>query len=81
MANIASPCYRVEPKKGKGKQATLVTVPEPEMTQVEAVSETPESAESPTTRHSEIRNRNQGDTVPLPVSVTIEICSAEPAHS
>jgi hypothetical protein len=47
--------YKVEPKKGKGKQATLVSVPEPDVTPAAAVSETPEPAESTTTRHSEIQ--------------------------
>jgi hypothetical protein len=47
--------YRVEPKKGKRKQTTLVSVPEPEVTPVTEVSETLESTESATTRHSEIQ--------------------------
>jgi len=49
------PLYKVEPKKGTGKQATLVSVPEPEETPATAFSESPESTESATTRHSEIR--------------------------
>jgi hypothetical protein len=49
------PLYKVEPKKGTGKQATLVSVPEPEERPVTAVSEAQESTESATTRHSEIQ--------------------------
>jgi hypothetical protein len=49
------PLYKVEPKKGAGKQPTLVTVPEPEETPATAVADTQESAESATTRHSEIQ--------------------------
>jgi len=49
------PLYKVEPKKGTGKQATLVSVPEPEETPATAFSESPESTESATTRHSEIQ--------------------------
>jgi hypothetical protein len=50
------PLYKVEPKQGAGKQATLVSVPEPEGTSVTAASEQPESAETSTTRHSEIQH-------------------------
>ncbi len=49
------PLYKVEPKKGTGRQVTLVSVPEPEETPATAVSETQESTESATTRHSEIQ--------------------------
>ena len=49
------PLYKVEPKKGAGRQPTLVTVPEPEETPATAVSDTQESPESATTRHSEIQ--------------------------
>jgi hypothetical protein len=49
------PLYKVEPKKGKGKQPTLVSVPEPEETPASAVSEPQDSTESATTRHSEIQ--------------------------
>jgi len=48
------PLFKVEPKKGK--KVTLVSVPEPEDTPVTAVSEAQESAESTTTRHSEIQH-------------------------
>jgi len=49
------PFYKVEPKKGTGRPATLVSVPEPEETPAVAVSEAQESTESATTRHSEIQ--------------------------
>ena len=49
------PFYKVEPKKGTGRQATLVSVPEPEETPATAVSEARESTESAATRHSEIQ--------------------------
>jgi hypothetical protein len=48
--------YKVEPKKGTSKQATLVSVPEPEETPIAAVSDAQESVESATTRHSEIQH-------------------------
>lgn len=47
--------YKVEPKKGKGNEATLVSVPEPEVTPGGLVSETQEIAESASTRHVEIQ--------------------------
>ncbi len=50
------PLYKVQPKKGGRKQATLVSVPEPEETPVAAVSDTQESTESATTRHAEIQH-------------------------
>jgi len=50
------PLYKVEPKKGKTKQVTLVSVPEPEETSVATVSEAQEASESTTTRHSEIQH-------------------------
>lgn len=49
------PFYKVEPKKGTGRPATLVSVPEPEETPAASVSEAQESTESATTRHSEIQ--------------------------
>ena len=49
------PLYKVEPKRGTGKQATLVSVPEPEEPPATAVTEPQESTESATTRHSEIQ--------------------------
>ena len=49
------PLYKIEPKKGTTRHATLVSVPEPEETPVTAVSEAQESTESITTRHSEIQ--------------------------
>jgi hypothetical protein len=49
------PLYKVEPKQGGGKKATLVSVPEPEETPVAATSTVPESAEPATTRHTEIQ--------------------------
>ncbi len=49
------PLYKVEPRKGAGKQATLVTVPEPEESATAAISDRQEAAESATTRHSEIQ--------------------------
>jgi hypothetical protein len=51
------PLYKVEPKKGTVKQATLVSVPEPEEVPSPAVSGTRESTQSATTRHSEIQYR------------------------
>jgi hypothetical protein len=47
--------YKVEPKKGKGKQATLVSVPEPEVASMPVVLEAQESTETATTRHVEIQ--------------------------
>jgi hypothetical protein len=47
------PFYKVEPKKGITKAATVVSVPEPEGGEITASSQ--ESAESPATRHSEIQ--------------------------
>ncbi len=47
--------YKVEAKKGKGKQATLVSVPEPEVAPVSLAPETQESTETATTRHAEIQ--------------------------
>jgi len=49
------PLYKVEPKKGTGKQATLVSVPDPEDAPASVVPEAQDSAESATTRHSEIQ--------------------------
>jgi hypothetical protein len=49
------PFYKVEPKKGAGRQPTLVSVPEPEETPATVVSDAQESTESATTRHSEIQ--------------------------
>jgi hypothetical protein len=49
------PLYKVEPKKGTDKQATLVSVPEPEEMPATAVTEAVDSTESATTRHSEIQ--------------------------
>ncbi|HXX17946.1 MAG TPA: hypothetical protein VEJ46_00950 [Candidatus Acidoferrum sp.] len=49
------PLYRVAPKRGARKRVALVSVPEPEESPVTAASEQPESAESATTRHSEIQ--------------------------
>lgn len=49
--------YKIEPKKGREKQATLVSVPEPEVTPVPAVSEAQEPAETITTRHAEIQHK------------------------
>jgi hypothetical protein len=49
------PLYKVEPKKGTGKQATLVSVPEPEDAPASVVPEAQDSSESSTTRHSEIQ--------------------------
>ncbi len=49
------PFYKVEPKKGTGKQVTLVSVPEPEEMPATAITEAQESPESATTRHSEIQ--------------------------
>lgn len=50
------PLYKVEPKRGAGKKATLVSVPEPEETQAIATTTVPESAEPATTRHTEIQH-------------------------
>jgi hypothetical protein len=47
--------YRVEPKKGKGKQTTLVSVPEPEAVPPAAPPDAQESNELATTRHAEIQ--------------------------
>ena len=49
------PFYKVESKKGTGKQATLVSVPDPEETPTPGDSETQQPTESATTRHSEIQ--------------------------
>ena len=49
------PLYKVEPKKGKGKPVTLVSVPEPEETPTIAAAATQESTETATTRHTEIQ--------------------------
>jgi hypothetical protein len=49
------PFYKVEPKKGTGKQATLVSVPEPEEAPATGDSEAQVPTESATTRHSEIQ--------------------------
>jgi hypothetical protein len=46
--------YKVEPKRGAGKKATLVSVPEPEETPGAAPPEL-ETGETSTTRHSEIQ--------------------------
>jgi hypothetical protein len=51
------PLYRVEPKRGATKQATLVSVPEPDETSVVSAAQTPESVEPATTRHTEIQHR------------------------
>jgi len=51
------PLYKVEEKRGAKKQPTLVSVPEPEETPVNKVSEVPESPETATTRHTEIQYR------------------------
>jgi hypothetical protein len=52
------PLYKVEPKKGKGKEATLVSVPEPEEPQVTSEpDESKEPTETPSTRHTEIQYR------------------------
>lgn len=47
--------YRVEPKKGKRGEPTLVSVPEPEGVPLAAAPSTQESTESATTRHVEIQ--------------------------
>jgi hypothetical protein len=49
------PLYKVEPKRGAGKKVALVSVPEPEESLATAVHEKTESAESATTRHTEIQ--------------------------
>jgi hypothetical protein len=49
------PLFKVERKKGTVKQATLVSVPEPEDSPATAVSEKQEVPESATTRHTEIQ--------------------------
>ncbi len=49
------PFYKVEPKKGTGRLATLVSVPEPEEAPATAVPEAQDLSESATTRHSEIQ--------------------------
>jgi hypothetical protein len=49
------PFYKVESKKGTRKQATLVSVPDPEETPTPGDSETQQPTESATTRHSEIQ--------------------------
>jgi hypothetical protein len=51
------PLYRVEPKRGATKQVTLVSVPEPEESSVGSETQTPESIEPTTTRHTEIQHR------------------------
>lgn len=50
------PLYKVEPKRGAGKKATLVSVPEPDETQASATTPISEAAVEPaTTRHTEIQ--------------------------
>ncbi len=49
------PLYKVEPKRGAGKKAMLVSVPEPEEPPVAATATVSESAEPATTRHTEIQ--------------------------
>ena len=49
------PLYKVEPKRGAGKQVTLVSVSDPEEIPITPISGVQESSESPTTRHSEIQ--------------------------
>lgn len=49
------PLYRVEPKRGAAKQATLVSVPEPEDAPAAPATHAPEPAEPATTRHTEIQ--------------------------
>ena len=51
------PLYRIEPKRGATKQVTLVSVPEPEEVSVGSETQTPESIEPATTRHTEIQHR------------------------
>lgn len=55
LARKAAALYRVEPKKGKGKQTTLVSIPEPEGVPQAEVSDAQASTESATTRHVEIQ--------------------------
>jgi hypothetical protein len=50
------PLYKVEQKKGASKQATLVSVPEPEEISLAVAGETQESVEPATTRHTEIQH-------------------------
>jgi hypothetical protein len=49
------PLYKIEPKRGAGKQVRLVSVPEPEEAPVAASFQQVESGESSTTRHTEIQ--------------------------
>jgi len=49
------PLYRVEPKRGAAKQATLVSVPEPEDAPATPATQAPEPTEPATTRHTEIQ--------------------------
>jgi len=49
------PLYKVEPKRGTGKQVMLVSVPEPEEAPAPTTRESEESPEPATTRHSEIQ--------------------------
>jgi len=49
------PLYKVEPKRGTGRKATLVSVPEPEETGPTNEPETHEATEPATTRHTEIQ--------------------------
>jgi hypothetical protein len=50
------PLYKVEQKKGASKQATLVSVPEPEEITVAVADSMRESIEPSTTRHTEIQH-------------------------
>jgi hypothetical protein len=47
--------YRVEPKKGKGRRSTLVSIPENEVTPPSPSPDAQESGEPATTRHVEIQ--------------------------
>jgi len=49
------PLYKVEPKRGTGKQVMLVSVPEPEEAPAPTTRESEESPEPAATRHSEIQ--------------------------
>jgi hypothetical protein len=50
------PLFKVEPRRGTGKPPTLVSVPEPEETPAATAPDAQESAETVTTRHSEIQH-------------------------
>jgi hypothetical protein len=50
------PLYKIEPKKGAGRQPTLVSVPEPEEISVSVADGMVETTEPATTRHSEIQH-------------------------